>query len=473
MVSIIIPAYNAEKYIAETLDSVLKTEYSPLEVIVIDDGSTDDTPDILDRYAKRDNRIRIITQKNMGVCHARNNAIREARGTYILPVDADNLIEPSFVPEAVSILKARPDVKVVQPRADFFGEKSGEWHLPPFSLRLLARRNLIDTCAMYRKADWEQTGGYCPEIIAREDWEFFTNLLKNGGKVVRLPEIVLHYRVLKDGKRVRDRKLKRHVVATMNCRHAEFYERMLGGRLHTQRSWSRVFNALYRLLHPRRLRIAEGYERHEYFVKALPRLFRMGCGEVIFHNRNVIRLFKIPETNEEFVVKEFKVPRFINRLVYGTFRSSKAQRSYEYADMLRNAGIGSPAPVAWLTERRGLLFTRSYYASVRSNLRYTWDDVINRRLPADQEEKALIHLGKITAQLHNQGWIHRDYSRGNILFDFDDAGNVLMEIIDLNRIRFKDISLEEGLDNLFSRLPMEEEQCAIARKEYIAARNKK
>lgn len=470
MVSIIIPAYNAEKYIAETLDSVLKTEYSPLEIIVIDDGSTDGTLNIISRYAQQDNRLRVITQKNMGVCAARNNAIREARGSYILPIDADDLIEPSFVPDAVSILKKCPEVKVVQPRADFFGAKSGEWQLPLFSLPLLARRNTIMVSSMYRKADWERVGGYCSDIMAREDWEFFVNILKNGGEVVRLPEIVLHYRIVNGSKRVRDRKLKRHVIATMNRRHAVFYERMLGGRLHTQRSWSRFFNRCYRFLHPRRLCIAEGYKQHEYFVKALPRLFRMDCGEVIFHNRNVIRLFRIPETGEEFVVKEFKVPRFINRIIYGTFRSSKAQRSYEYAEMLRNAGIGSPAPVAWLTERRGLLFTRSYYVSIRSTLRYTWDDIINRHLPAEEETKALKALGRITAQLHNNGWIHRDYSRGNILFDFDNAGNVQMEIIDLNRIRFKNVSLEEGLKNLFSRLPMEESQCAIARKEYIAAR---
>lgn len=470
MVSIIIPAYNAEAFLAETLESALKTAYAPLEVIVADDGSTDKTLDIARHYAARDERVRVIAQQNMGVCHTRNNAIREARGTYILPLDADDLIEPSFVPAAVSILKERPEVKVVQPRADFFGTKSGEWHLPLFSLDTLAHRNIIAVTAVFRKADWERTGGYCAEIIAREDWEFFTHLLKDGGEVVRLPDIVLHYRVHSNSKRTRDRKLKKHVIAVMNRRHPEFYERMLGGPLRTQRSWSRLINRAYRILHPRSLRIAAGYERHEYFVKALPRLFSMDCGEVIFHNRNVIRLFRMPETGEEFVVKEFKVPNLVNRLVYGVFRSSKAQRSYEYAAMLRDAGIGSPAPVAWLTERCGPLFTRSYYVSVRSVLRYTWDDVINRRLAPEEERRALVKLGQVTAKLHNNGWIHRDYSRGNILFDFDDNGDVPMELIDLNRIRFGKVSIEDGLANLFERLPVTPEGRAIMEDTYRACR---
>ncbi|MGO8078119.1 hypothetical protein AB9F41_37935, partial [Rhizobium leguminosarum] len=78
--------------------------------------------------------------------------------------------------------------------------------LPEFSLSLLARRNHIDTCALYRRTDFDRIGGYCEEIIAREDWDFWISLLKDGGEVVRLPEVGCYYRVRKQSKRIRDRK---------------------------------------------------------------------------------------------------------------------------------------------------------------------------------------------------------------------------------------------------------------------------
>ena len=66
-------------------------------------------------------------------------------------------------------------------------------------------KNIMDTCALYRKVEWERAGGYCESIIAREDWEFWIAVLKDGGKVVRLPEIGLHYRIRNVSKRVTDR----------------------------------------------------------------------------------------------------------------------------------------------------------------------------------------------------------------------------------------------------------------------------
>ena len=78
---------------------------------------------------------------------------------------------------------------------------------------------------MYRKSDWERIGGYCEEIIAREDWEFWISMLKDGGEVRKLPYIALHYRVREGSKRVTDRALKKHVIAVLNRRHPEFFHR--------------------------------------------------------------------------------------------------------------------------------------------------------------------------------------------------------------------------------------------------------
>ena len=94
MVSVVIPAYNAEKWLPLTLDSVCLQTHRRIEVIVIDDGSTDRTSDIAESYARDDSRIRVIRRKNAGVGAARNTGIREAKGKYIAPIDADDLWHP-------------------------------------------------------------------------------------------------------------------------------------------------------------------------------------------------------------------------------------------------------------------------------------------------------------------------------------------------------------------------------------------
>lgn len=449
MVSVIIPVYNAERYVEETVRSVLASTYKDIEVVCIDDGSTDGSLAILHQLAEADPRVQVLTQPNAGVCRARNAAIAASHGEFILPVDADNLLLPSFIEQAVKVMRSDPKVKVVAPQAEFFGGRTGLWKLPPFSIHTEARKNIMDTCALYRRADFDRTEGYCAEIIAREDWEFWIALLKDGGRVVRLPDVGLRYRFQTNSKRVSDRKLKRHVIEVLNRRHPEFFERELGGPLRYRRTWSRLINACYRLFHPRRVHAEAGYEAMELFLKTLPvRFADPNGGKVIYKGRNELREFRTPVGN--VVVKSFCRPNIINQIAYGFLRSSKAERSCSFAALLRSKGIGSPAPIGWCTVRNGLLFNRSYYASLRSELPYTYIDLIKGRI--SQPERYLREIGRTAGRLHNAGMIHRDFSRGNILLGEAPDGTVLVELVDLNRIRFHEISMEEGLKN-FERLP--------------------
>lgn len=464
LVSVVVPVYNMEAFLPETLDSILASDYPNFEVVVVDDGSKDASYRIACDYAKKDQRVRAYTQPNGGACAARNQAVRLAKGEFILPVDADNLIEPGLIADSVKEILKDPSVKVVAPRADFFGERTGEWKLPPFSLHLLARKNIMDTCALYRKVEWERAGGYCESIIAREDWEFWIAVLKDGGKVVRLPEIGLHYRIRNVSKRVTDRSLKRHVVKTLNARHPEFFERELGGPLRYRRSWSVLLNRIYRLFHPRKVHVDAGFCTLTSYVKALPALFKYDSGTVIYKGRNELR--EMDWYGTKVVIKSFRVPNLINRIAYGVFRSSKAQRSFEYAEMLRREGIGSPTPVAYYTERNGLLFTRSYYVSLKSECPYSYVNLMRGDFPG--QEEILRAIARTTAALHEKGYLHKDYSRGNILFRHTDKG-VEVEIIDLNRIRFRTVDMEEGCRN-FERLPGTPEMFAILADEYAKAR---
>ena len=94
LISVIIPVYNVEQYLAECIDSVLASTYSNLEIILVDDGSPDNSPAICDAYAAKDKRIKVIHQSNGGLCTARNAGLRIATGTYIAFVDSDDIVSP-------------------------------------------------------------------------------------------------------------------------------------------------------------------------------------------------------------------------------------------------------------------------------------------------------------------------------------------------------------------------------------------
>lgn len=104
MVSVIIPAYNAERYIDDCINSVIKQTYDNIEIIIVDDGSYDSTPRILDEYAERYPNVRVFHKKNEGVSVARNYGIDFANGEFITFVDADDIVSLSFISEAVEVL---------------------------------------------------------------------------------------------------------------------------------------------------------------------------------------------------------------------------------------------------------------------------------------------------------------------------------------------------------------------------------
>ncbi|MBR5130204.1 MAG: glycosyltransferase [Alphaproteobacteria bacterium] len=124
-VSIIIPVYNVEKYLSRCLDSVLNQTFNEFEAICVNDGSTDSCGDILDEYAKKDNRIKIITQKNQGVSVARNTGIQSAIGDYVAFLDSDDELAPLFLEKMYNaIIKSNADVVW----CDYFhGEKVPQW----------------------------------------------------------------------------------------------------------------------------------------------------------------------------------------------------------------------------------------------------------------------------------------------------------------------------------------------------------
>ena len=97
MISVIIPVYNTEQYLHRRIDSVLASAYQEFEILLVNDGSTDHSPDICRQYAEKDSRIRLINQKNQGVSAARNRGIDASTGDWIVFLDSDDRISPDFL----------------------------------------------------------------------------------------------------------------------------------------------------------------------------------------------------------------------------------------------------------------------------------------------------------------------------------------------------------------------------------------
>lgn len=203
--------------------------------------------------------------------------------------------------------------------------------------------------------------------------------------------------------------------------------------------------------------------QHKEFISRLPEIFEQE-GEIIYQGRNVLKRFV--NEGEKIIVKSYCNPLWFNRFIYRFFRSPKAVRSYEYADMLLKIGVGTPKPIGYYIETNGLWIGRTYFACLESECPYTYRDF--RKTQFDNENEILLAIADTTALLHEKGIIHKDYSAGNILFGTFD-GKVKIEIIDLNRIRFREISIDEGCRN-FDRIPGDKNVLRILSNEYAKLR---
>ena len=195
LVSVIIPCYNQGRYLEECLNSVYSSSYDKLEVIVVNDGSTDNSLEEI-KALKTKFKFTLIDQINLGPSIARNNGVLASTGKYILPLDADDKISETYIEKAVEVLEQNIKTGIVYCKADFFGEKQGEWMLPSYSFEQMLTQNLIFNCALFRREDFDKTIGYNPNMKEGwEDWDFWLSLIELGLLVDRLDEVGFYYRI--------------------------------------------------------------------------------------------------------------------------------------------------------------------------------------------------------------------------------------------------------------------------------------
>ena len=191
LVSIIITNYNYGRFLGEAIESALAQTWQNREILFIDDGSTDDSVEVARRYP-----ITLFTQKNSGVCIARNNALSVARGEYVSFLDADDRLAPTAIEHMLARLRdTPPDVGYIYGQMQYFGVKTGLFASQPFDPRKLAKANFICATTLLRKQIIIDAGGYDDGFrMLREDWELYLRLWSRGYRGEFLPEVILEYR---------------------------------------------------------------------------------------------------------------------------------------------------------------------------------------------------------------------------------------------------------------------------------------
>lgn len=193
-VSVIIPCYNQSKLIKDALNSVLGQTYDNWEVIIVDDGSEDNLEVAVKPFLSNP-AVRFLKKENGGLSSARNYGIRHSKGEFILPLDADDKIDTTYISKAIAEFSRDHKVKLVYARAHYFGENEDEWEAADYDFEKLYTENLIFCSALFRRSDFDKAGGYREELkYGREDWDLWLRLLDTKSKVVKIPEVLFYYR---------------------------------------------------------------------------------------------------------------------------------------------------------------------------------------------------------------------------------------------------------------------------------------
>jgi glycosyltransferase involved in cell wall biosynthesis len=214
-ISVISPCYNHGKYINEMLESIFNQTFADYEVILVNDGSTDDTREILERITH--DKVKIIHTGNKGPSHARNLAVEHASAPIILNVDADDKIASTFLEKAFDLFNSDPGIGIIYCDVEFFGDRSGKFVLEDYSVENMLNDNRIVAQAFFRKEDWLLAGGYSHELIyTAEDWDFWLSIIELGRKVVKIPEPLVYYRTYKNPEESRSGRMKRDRIKVVN-----------------------------------------------------------------------------------------------------------------------------------------------------------------------------------------------------------------------------------------------------------------
>ncbi|MFR9166881.1 MAG: glycosyltransferase family 2 protein [Dysgonomonas sp.] len=194
--SIIVPCYNQAQYLSDALQSVLNQTFQDWECIIVNDGSPDNTEDIAIEWCKKDSRFKYLSKENGGLSDARNYGISHSSGKYILPLDADDMIDKRYITEALNVFNRNKNIKIVYCNQVLFGKINKKVEMPIFKFENLFFENQIFCSAIYKKSDYDKTAGYNTNMSGGlEDWDFWFSLIAPQDLVVKLDGYFFYYRI--------------------------------------------------------------------------------------------------------------------------------------------------------------------------------------------------------------------------------------------------------------------------------------
>lgn len=204
-ISVLLPVYNADQFLAETLDSLLRQTNKNFEVIAVNDGSKDSSLSILQEYAARDDRIIVVDQKNQGLVKTLNLAASKANGEYLARIDADDIALPRRFELQLKAMEENPTRVLIAGGFDVMNE-DGEilYHdaVPTENSDILhamySRNPLAHGSVLIRRSAFEEVGGYSEDCGPTEDYELWTRLSKIG-EIHAVPETIFRWRVNPNG----------------------------------------------------------------------------------------------------------------------------------------------------------------------------------------------------------------------------------------------------------------------------------
>ena len=207
--------------------------------------------------------------------------------------------------------------------------------------------------------------------------------------------------------------------------------------------------------------INQNYENIKDFLLNIKDYFKNNSN-TIHKARNELKV--IEHKDIQTVVKAFKVPNIVNQIVYAYFRDSKAKKSYQNAIKLKELNINTPNPIGYIEFYRNFLFKESFFISEKVDYLFTIREPL-RNVDLKDREEIIKKFVAFTYNLHKNRVYHKDYSAGNILVFKNEKDEYDFSLVDINRMEFKPIDLELGLDN-FAKLWLDSDNLQIIAKEY-------
>jgi glycosyltransferase involved in cell wall biosynthesis len=219
-VSVIMPAFNVAPYVGDAIRSALAQTYTDFELIVVDDGSKDQTADVVRQLAREDRRINLVQQPNRGLAGARNTALRAARGAFFALLDSDDLWEPDFLEEQMAILGAHPGVDIVTSNGWCLGGvRHGQLARPfpdprpePDLASIIGDEWSVFIMSVFRRSVYTTIGAFDENMRSNEDYDFWLRAAVAGFTFCRNDRPLGHYRVRTDSLSASDVRMLRGIL---------------------------------------------------------------------------------------------------------------------------------------------------------------------------------------------------------------------------------------------------------------------